>query len=335
MYNDSVSRIAKKLEIKTGVFLITGATGLIGSCFIDVLVYANKNLDASFKIYALGRSEEKIKNRFGNEVIPVEQDISTPLSMNVKYDYIIHAASNASPRMYAEFPAETIITNVIGCKNVLDYCKKNMNTRLLFTSTFEIYGHIEDIDTYTEDMTGIIDLQILRNCYPESKRCSELLLKSYVDEYGIDAVIARLSSIYGPTMQIDDNKAHAQFIKKALNHENIVLKSEGTQKRTYCYVVDAVSALLTILFKGDSGKAYNVSNENSIATIAEVAKICADIAGTTIKYELPSENERKGYSKPQNCILDNTKLKELGWQGRYSVQDGMQETIMALRENHK
>ena len=330
-YRDGVRQVAGALPIKAGNILITGATGLIGSCCIDVLLYANECCGCSFEIYALGRSKDKILSRFEGKVTPIVQDIIMPLTQAIGFDYIIHAASNADPRMYALQPAETILINVIGTRNVLEYCKQNPKTRLLLTSTFEVYGKVEGVDAYSENMAGTVDFQLLRNGYTESKRCAEMLVNSYIDEYSVNAVIGRLSSIYGPTMLKNDSKAHAQFIKNALNSEDIVLKSEGKQRRTYCYVLDAVSAIYTIMFKGKTGEAYNISNENSIASIAEVAQCCADIVGSKVIFDLPNEIEAKGFSKSQNCILDNKKLRSLGWQGVYSLEDGLKETINELK----
>ena len=258
-----------------------------------------------------------------------------PLTLDVVFDYIIHAASNADPKMYALQPAETILTNVIGTKNVLEYCKKNIDTRLLLTSTFEVYGKIDGIDVYSENMVGLVDFHMLRNGYTESKRCAEMLVNSYIDEYGINAVICRLASIYGPTMLLNDSKAHAQFIRNVLHGENIALKSKGEQRRTYCYVLDAVSALFMVLSKGEIGVAYNIANENSVASIADVASCCAKIAGTKVFFGIPDTVESKGFSKPQNCILDNKKLKSLGWEGRYSLEEGFTETIDELRKNER
>ena len=331
MYKESIRETAKKMGLRDTSILVTGATGLIGSCMIDVLITANTEFDAKIKIYALSRSREKLLDRFGTNVIPVVQDIMTPIDGSIEYDYIVHGASNADPNTYAMEPVETILTNIIGNKNILDYCTRHKKTRMILTSTFEVYGELKNQDVYSERMSGIIDQTILRNGYPESKRCCELLLRSYVDEYGVNAVIARLPSVYGPTMVSSDSKAHAQFIRNAINKENIVLKSRGDQRRTYCYVVDAVSALFVILLKGNSGEIYNISNENSIASIAEVAKTCSEIAGTKVVLELPNEVETKGFSRSKNCILDNKKLRALGWNGKYSLREGLEETLEYLR----
>ena len=219
----------------------------------------------------------------------------------------------------------------MGAKNVLDYCK-GKTTRALLTSSFEVYGKLEQ-DEYCEDQYGVIDLNLIRSCYPESKRTAEMLFRSYADEYGVNCVIARLSSIYGPTMKADDSKAHAQFIRNALVGENIVLKSKGSQLRTYCYVMDAVSGILTVLFRGKNrGEAYNVANENSVATIAEVAQTIADYAGTKVVFDIPDAVESKGFSKFQNCVLKTDKLKSLGWSGKYDLKAGINETMVILKE---
>lgn len=331
MYENSIRELAKQIGLRDVSILVTGAMGLIGSCAIDVLSVLNKEFCANIKIYALGRNKNKIESRFGKNVIPVEQDIINPLDKKIEYDYIIHAASNADPKSYALQPVETILTNVLGNKNILDYCAGYLKTKMILTSSFEVYGELKGQDIFRENMSGIIDQTVLRNGYPESKRCSELLVRSYVDEYGVDAIIARLPSVYGPTMLESDSKAHAQFIRNALNGENIVLKSKGEQTRTYCYVLDVVSALFKLLCAGKDGEIYNVSNENSIASIAEVAKTCAEIAGTKVVFDLPSEVEAKGFSRSRNCILDNKKLKDLGWSGKYSLREGLEETLEYLR----
>lgn len=287
-----------------------------------------------FEVYALGRNKRKLQERFNSfagssQLHFVEQDVMQPLEDGISYDYIIHGASNADPRNYALYPAETMLINIEGAKTVLNYCKVHRNTRALLMSTFEVYGNAGK-DIYAETDCGILDLNMLRSCYPESKRCMEILTRCYVDEYGVNAVIGRLSSVYGPTMSKDDSKAHAQFIRNGLNGEDIVLKSKGEQKRTYCYVIDAVTGLLCVLAKGHVGEAYNLSNESSIVSIAEVAHAVADIAGTKVIVQLPDELEKKGYSAPQNCILDNTKLKQLGWKGNYGIKEGLLETLSVL-----
>lgn len=329
IYKQSISRIAAELPVKDGKFLITGATGLIGSCIVDVLFCANKEYGCDFTIYALGLGKDILEKRFGHmeSVICIEQNIMEPIE-NIHPDYIVHAASNADPKSYALYPVETILINILGSKNVLDLCK-GTNTKVLLTSTFEVYGKL-DKDEYSEEDFGLIDQNQIRSCYPESKRTAEILFRAYHEEYGVNSVIARLSSIYGPTMLKNDSKAHAQFIRNALNGEDIVLKSKGEQKRTYCYVMDAVSGLLTVLFKGEPGEAYNVANKNSITTIAEMATTIAKFSGTKVVYDIPDEIERKGFSKPQNCILRTEKIMGLKWNGSYTLNQGIADTLSIM-----
>lgn len=332
LYRESISLIASEIPVCKGNILITGATGLIGACLTDIFAYCNMNRGTKFKVYALGRNRRKLNNRFGYckdiEVIP--QNVVDEIRLD-GIDYIIHAASNADPESYALYPAETIVTNVLGARNVLELAKTDQ-ARVLLISTFEVYGIMER-DEYRESDFGVIDGNQLRSSYPESKRTAELLFRSYNDEYGVDGVIAHLSSIYGPTMLKRDSKAHAQFLRNALAGENIVLKSKGEQIRSYCYVLDAVSGLLKVLFDGERGEAYNVANMESVSSIAGLADRIAKIADTKVVFKIPHELERKGFSNPQNCILNTEKINALGWRGKYSLNEGLIETITILRQS--
>lgn len=334
IYRESLKRVVPEIAINDGKILITGASGLIGSCIIDLLMLANE-YGRHFEVYALGRSKEKLSARFNaikdsNMLHFVEQDIMQPLDDSVSYDYIIHGASNADPRNYALYPAETMLINLEGAKNILNYCKAHLETKALLMSTFEVYGNAGK-DVYSETDCGVVDLNKIRSCYPESKRCMEILTRCYVEEYGVKAVIGRLSSIYGPTMAKDDSKAHAQFIRNGLNGEDIVLKSKGEQRRTYCYVIDAVTGLLCVLAKGTVGEVYNIANENAVVSIAEVAQTVAAISGTKVIMQLPDDLEKKGFSAPQNCLLNNTKLRQLGWKGHYDLCNGIGECLTILK----
>lgn len=333
VYRAALERALPDIAIRDGKVLVTGASGLIGSCLTDLLLLSNGH-GRHFEVFALGRSKARLQARFkafkdSSRLHFIEQDIRQPIDGKVEYDYIIHGASNADPRSYALYPAETMLINIIGAKNILDYCKDHLATKAVMLSTFEVYGNAGK-DVYEEADNGIVDINMLRSCYPESKRGMEVLTRCYIDEYKVNAVIGRLSSIYGPTMTEDDSKAHAQFIRNGLQGKDIVLKSKGEQRRTYCYVIDAVTGLLCVLGKGVAGEAYNISNEKSIVTIAEFAQTVADISGTKVITETPGETEKKGYSAPQNCILDNKKLIQLGWEGRYDIQQGISECLSIL-----
>ena len=327
-YRISLHKVLDSIEADQSSFLITGASGLIGSCLIDLIMFANEN-GRHNHVYAVGRSKEKLQKRFLSFINSeyfhiIEQNICEPLDDNLHFDYIIHGASNADPVSYAKYPVETMTTNIIGSYNILEYGRKHTDCRITILSTFEVYGNTGS-DLYSETDAGIIDFNTFRSCYPESKRSVEILSRCYVSEYNVKVNVARLSSVYGPTMLKNDSKAHAQFLHNALECKDIVLKSDGCQKRSYTYVVDAVTGILAVLFRGKMKESYNISNENAIASIAEVAQICANLAGTKVVYELPSSLEAKGFSKPMNCILNNMKIRDLGWIGYYSVEMGFKE----------
>jgi len=339
LYRKSIQRKAAEIESDHKVILVTGATGLIGSCIVDILLLANTEFNKCNTVYALGRSYDKLSHRFsyyiGDYLKYVEQDITSPLNIDDKIDYIIHGASNADPGAYARFPAETLLTNVYGAANVLNYCKEHKHCRMILLSTFEVYGLVDEKNEQKESNYGLIDYNMVRSCYPESKRSAEILARCFCEEYGVDAIIARLSSVYGPTMLKTDNKAHAQFIRNAIAGENIVLKSKGTQRRTYTYLMDAVGGIFYLLMHGKGNEAYNIANSDSIVTIANLAKTIAEIYGLKVIYEHPDEKEKKGYSVPQNCVLISDKIESIGWKPVYSLRAGLQETVDIMREMRK
>lgn len=333
LYKSSLENIVNYVEESGKSFLVTGASGLIGSCIVDLLMLANKK-GKNNQIYALSRNSKKMEIKFreylnSNCLHIIEQDICSPLDDSLEFDYIIHCASNADPVNYARYPVETMKTNLLGGINILDYLKKHKKCKAELLSTFEVYGDLGK-DFYSEQEVGFLNFNLIRACYPESKRVMETLARSYVDEYDVRIIIGRLPSVYGPTMAHDDSKAHAQFIRNAIAGKDIVLKSKGEQRRTYCYVLDAVAAILCVLFRGKNGEVYNISNEKSILSIAELAQIIAGVAGRNVVFDIPTELEKKGFSKPQNCMLDNTKLKALGWEGKYDILKGITECMAIL-----
>ena len=335
LYRAALEQVVDSVEVSGKIFLVTGASGLIGSCLIDLMMLACEKGKPNH-IYALGRSLKKLEKRFSGYLNSeyfhiIEQDICSPINDDFRFDYIIHGASHADPISYAKYPVETMKTNLMGIIHVLEYARKHSACHVELLSTFEVYGQAGK-DEYSESDVGMLDFNTLRACYPESKRAAETFVRCYHDEYNLKVKIGRLASIYGPTMAMDDSKAHAQFLRNAIEGKDIVLKSQGIQKRTYCYVIDAVTAILRILFRGEEGEAYNISNEESIVTIAQLAQVIADMSGSKVIFDLPSDLESKGFSKPQNCILNNRKLRDLGWSGRYDIRKGVEECLSILRQ---
>ena len=346
LYNEEIKKYASKdidwEKLRDKTFLITGATGLIGKFLIDVIMYKNDTDNLNCKIIALGRNESKAKERFANCFNSnlfkfYETDINETITIEEeKLDYILHAASSTHPLQYSNYPISTITANVIGTKNILDLAVKTNASRVLFASSVEIYGENRgDVDAFDESYLGYINCNTLRAGYPESKRTGEALCQAYIKEKGLDIVIPRLSRIFGPTILSTDSKALSQFINKAVNNEDIVLKSEGNQYFSYTYVGDAVTALLYTLFYGINGEAYNVSDDSYDITLKDLASTIAKQVGKEVIFDLPSEEERKGYSTATKAIMVSDKIKKLGWTVEESLDKTLNTTINILKQLNK
>ena len=325
-------------DLQNKTILLIGATGMIGSCFVDVIMYCNKHYCYNIKLIAISRNVDKAKARFSkywNE--PnfkfIQHDCFKPFYESIEnVDYAIHAASNTHPMAYSTDPIGTITTNVFGTYNLLEYLKNQKQCRILFLSSVEIYGENNtNKDEFSETDCGYIDCNIMRAGYPESKRVSESLCQAYISKYDMNIVIARLCRVYGPTILDSDSKALAQFIHKAINSEDIILKSKGNQYFSYIYVFDAIASLLTILLKGKSGEAYNISDKKSDITLAELAQILANINNKKVIFQLPDSKESVGYSKATKAILNSEKLSALGWYSKNTITENLIKTVKILR----
>lgn len=338
---ESVANFEELNKLTGSKFLITGATGMIASVIIDILMYYNNTIIDSSKgihIIAVSRNEAKARERFAaywdsGFFTYLSQDISQYLPELGDVDYILHAASNTHPRAYATDPIGTITANVTGTYELLSYAAEHHCRRFLCFSSVEIYGeNRKDVDKFDESYLGYIDCNTVRAGYPESKRLSESLCNAFAAQKGQDFVIGRFSRVYGPTMGQEDSKAIAQFIRRAAAGEDIVLKSEGNQLYSYTYVVDAAAAALYLLLYGKSGEAYNVADEKSEITLKELAQILADAAGSKVIFELPDAVERAGYSTATKALLDTGKITALGWRASTPIKEGLEKTVRILRE---
>ena len=325
-------------KLKGSTILVTGATGLIGSFLIDVLMNHNNKKRLNCYIIALGRNYTKAYERFGkyfeSEYFSFKEiDINNSISIEEEIDYIIHAASNTHPLAYSNDPIGTIKANVFATNNLLELAVKKKCKRFVFLSSVEIYGENRgDVEYFDECYSGDIDCNTLRAGYPESKRVGESLCQAYIKQFGLDVVIPRLSRTFGPTMLLDDSKALSQFILKAVKGEDIVLKSEGQQYYSYEYVGDAVSAIFEFMFDGKNGEAYNVTNPDCDIHLRDLANQIAFIVGKKVIYEIPNSDESAGYSKATKALLSIEKIKKIGWQPFFSMKNSLSRTIFILKD---
>ena len=305
-----------------------------------MLLEYNRLQNAGITVYAVGRSKKRLEARFegapGDGLFFVEHDVQNVPEFDFPVDYIIHAASNAYPAAYVSDPVGTILSNVQGTNYLLNYAKGHGAKRFLFVSSGEVYGEGDSkIEAFPESYSGYVDPTHFRSCYPASKRAAETLCVSYTKQYELDTVIVRPCHIYGPNTTQSDNRASVQFVSNAMNGEDIVMKSSGSQLRSYCYVADCASALFTVLLDGKSCEAYNIANRDARVTIAGFAQTVAKITGRKVVFAEPDAAAKAQQTLISYAVLDSEKLYSLGWRGRYSVEQGLTNVVRTLQKLKK
>ena len=223
-----------------------------------------------------------------------------------------------------------MLANFIGLANILKYAKTYNSKRVCYISSSEVYGKKEEVSAYAEEDYAFFDILNPRACYPSSKRAAETLMAAYYKEYGVYGVIVRPAYIFGPTLTEKDTRASSAFFTDVLDGRNIIMKSEGLQIRSYCYVIDAAAAILTAMINGSPSQAYNIGNPNAIASIRDLAKEIAYQAGREINFEIPTDEEKKSYNMMDNSILDSRKLTNLGWRPLFDLKTGVKHTLDIL-----
>lgn len=295
--------------------VITGATGLIGS------ELAAQFASAGAEVISAVRNPARARGRC------VKYDAAEPLKFDFRADIVVHAACSAHPMAYSTDPAGVMRANITGAMNLLDYAVQH-GSRFIFLSSGEIYGNDPVSESgFTEDETGKIDTMNPRACYPESKRAAETMVAAWAKQYGCDALVARLCHVYGPAVTPSNSRADAQFLRNALAGEDIVMKSAGSQVRSFMYVKDAARAIMLLCEKGAPGEAYNVASRSSVASIREYAATLAALAGVSLKFENPDDVEAAGYSRVSRAVLDPSKLEKLGFKPEYTLEKGLKETL--------
>jgi len=320
--------------------LITGANGFLPAYLVETLLYVSDCfLDKKIKVIGLVRNIEKAKKRFADylsntNLIFIEQDVVEKIQLDVNIHFIIHAASQASPKYYGTDPVGTLNANVLGTSNLLNLAKDHKVESFLFFSSSEVYGLLtSDQMPVKEDHYGYLNPLIVRSCYAESKRMGENMCASYLHQYQVNAKIIRPFHTYGPGMDLNDGRVFVDFVADVLRGENIVIKSDGTAKRAYCYITDAIIAYFKVLLEGKNGEAYNVGNPYNEHSVSELANIMVSIfedeplkvimANTGNGTYLPSQVSR--------IVPDINKLKDLGWEPKVSAKEGFYRTVTSYK----
>lgn len=315
--------------------LITGANGFLPAYMVETLLLLNKDIlqKSPCKVMALVRNEKHTHERFEDYLDDknfeiIIQDVASEININQKIDYIVHAASPASPKYYNIDPVGVIMPNILGTKNTLDLGRKNNIEGYLYFSSGEVYGQLDDGEVIMEDNYGYLDPTSIRACYGESKRMGENLCVSYGHQYNLPVKIVRPFHTYGPGMKLDDGRVFADFVKNIVNNENIEMKSDGSAMRPFCYLADATIAFFTVLLNGEKNNAYNMANAKATISIKELATILVNMfPEKKLKAVFAEQNKDYLQSPVKGNSVDTTKLEKLGWNPTVSIEDGFKKTI--------
>ncbi|WP_183579135.1 NAD-dependent epimerase/dehydratase family protein [Mucilaginibacter sp. X5P1] len=323
-----------KLANKT--VLITGANGFLPAYMVYTLLFLNQQIPGfNVKVIALVRNRNNANEKFkdylhDNNLLIIEQDVCDIITLKSDVDYIVHAASQASPKYYGIDPVGTLSANVLGTINLLNFARQKHLTSFLFFSSGEVYGQVDEaFNPVKEDYYGYIDPMKVRACYGESKRMGENICVSYYTQYNININVVRPFHTYGPGMQLNDGRVYADFVADIVNGRDIEMKSDGSASRAFCYLADATIGFFMVLLKGKPGEAYNVGNPDQEYTILELAETLTSISTQDLKVIKAPVNDGVQYLK--SPLLRNTpnvdKLLALGWNPETSISTGFKRTI--------
>lgn len=314
--------------------VITGASGFLPSYMVETLIFLNETRHLGIQIVALVRSRNNFEKRFSHcldhpSLSCVVQDISQPLELSQHVDYVIHAASQASPKYYSVDPIGTLSANTLGTAALLKHAAANRASGFLFFSSGEVYGQPEQIPT-AEHQYGLVDPLSVRSCYAESKRMGENMCVSWHHQTGLKTTIVRPFHTYGPRMLLDDGRVYADFVSNVISGRSIVLTSDGSSRRAFCYLADAVAGFWTVLFRGQAGHAYNVGNPDGETNMRDLARLLVDMypeKNLSVQFSKPPEDSNYSVSPLMRNCPDVSKIAKIGWVPKTSLQDGFRRTI--------
>jgi len=324
----------EKLAGKT--VLISGANGFLATYIVKTLLFLNKKIGNKTKIIGLVRDRKKAKARFANypgrdDLKLVVCDLTKPISIDQKIDYIIHAASHASPKYYGIDPVGTLLPNTLGTFHLLELARIKNVEAFLFFSSGEVYGDTgERKIPIKEDYFGSVDPALVRSCYAESKRMGEAMCISWHYQYNVPVKIVRPFHTFGPGMKLDDGRVYADFVSDIVHGRNIVIKGNGRGKRAFCYLADATCGFFLVLLKGKIGECYNVGNDKGEISIRGLADLLVSLFPEK-KLKVVKKERKKNDSYLKSTVSrvcpDIAKIRTLGWKAKYSLKEGFLRTV--------
>lgn len=327
--------------LRNKTVLVTGATGLIGSQLVMSLLNANAEKNLDLKVIAVVRNKQKAEKIFkyadDKSLEFIVQDILKPFNIESTVDYIVHGASMTGSKDFVDYPVETIKTAIQGTENILELAKEKSIDGMVYLSSLEVYGVVDfSIDKVTEDMFGTIDPMSVRSSYSEGKRMVECLCSSYASEYKIPIKVARLCQTFGAGVNYSDNRVFAQFARSIIEGKDIVLKTDGSTERNYCYIRDAIAGILTLLLNGESGQAYNIANKDTLISIRGMAEMLIEKyleSGSKLVFDIAEDATKLGYNPKVKMNLDTQKIEKLGWKAEVGLEVMFEHLIESMKLN--
>ncbi len=333
---------------KGKTFLVTGATGLVGSVFTKALACANERYDLGITLILVVRDEARARLVFedlgeAGQIIEYVVADMTDIELSTKIselypgsiDYIMHGASITASKQMVDTPVDTIHIAYAGTMNMLKLAIAK-KSKVVYLSSMEMYGTV-DKERVDETELGYIDISNVRSSYPEGKRICECLCNSYASQYDVDVCSARLAQTFGPGIPKSDSRVFVQFANSAINKQNIVLHTMGLAEKNYCYIRDVVEALFVLFLRGKKGEAYNVVNEESHTTVIDMAKmVCKEFAADeiTVEFDIPESLAVYGYPADVKLFLTSKKLEALGWEPTVTLKDSYGRLIEYMKEGY-
>jgi UDP-glucuronate decarboxylase len=336
----SIAKEAKQLEGKT--LLISGGAGFLGSYIIATIYKLNKSLFKkpckviSIDNFITGKKRRIVEEIKDKNFVFINADVTKPLSIDEKIDYIIHAAGLASPVYYQKYPLETIESAIFGVKNLLELGKKNKVKSFLYFSSSEIYGDPDPNFIPTpETYRGNVSCVGPRSCYDESKRLGETICMVYHSLYKTPVKIVRPFNVFGPGMLPNDFRVVPMFISHALKKEPLPVHDKGNQTRTFCYISDAITGFLKVLLSKKGGEIFNVGNDENEISMLGLATIVKKIFNGKANVQTIAYPKQYPQEEPKRRCPDLTKIKrELNYKPAVGLENGLRRVVRWYREEY-
>jgi nucleoside-diphosphate-sugar epimerase len=326
-------------ELDGATVLVTGANGFLPAYLVETLLFRNdQGRGKPTTVLALVRNAAKAQFRFAEYLVRsdfklVVQDVCDPLHIDGPVEFVIHAASQASPKFYGVDPVGTLSANCLGTYQILEFARAKQSRSVLYFSSAEIYGAVDAHENPIKETTfAPQDPLAPRACYAESKRLGETMCASWSRQFGVPVKIVRPFHTYGPGMAVDDGRVFSDFVADVVAGRNIVMQSDGSALRAYCYLADATLGYLTVLLKGENAAAYNVGNPHCEVSVLDLAKLIVGLfpeAGLRVA-QAPAKAGQVA-SQVSRYLPDTSKLEALGWRPTTSLEAGFRRTVLSYQ----